>query len=1093
MNKKYEEFRAKAYSALRSLAKESTEFADAQMIIGSADTTASLKKHTIRKKIDTEWIERIEAALPSIDLIVRNPSVAIEDVEEILPVELTRRISEKTIKHLAQHTNYILSVKDDEVIPSKLLNVFREETLLTYENKFVNTLLVRLAAFVDKRYKALLGGSGTEENFKFDYETEFEHFISDESGRNTARINLSIELTSPLNEGISELDHDINAKYADALERIKKINLAIVGFMSSPFSAKLGRNFIRPPVIRTNAILKNKNLKECLNLWEYIEGCDKVGYSFVGDETLEMPSDMFVSDLYSSVALQYTQFYNGVIEGEEDSKIIARNNLFETLPEFDTDINEEEIDDYLVYDSEYRKTVPVSRLMNNRKKLSEDEKRIREAIVIALRADDILCAELIAREEDERRLERERRAKEEEERRAREEAERQRREEEERTRAEEEAARRLAEEEAAALEGKLPVEIRYKRSFMSRYIQADETLQNYYTEIKNTLLSYKGVKARTSFRCETYKHRKQILAKINVMGKALYVYLALTPSEYEDKNCISIIDKPAFKDTPVLVKVKSDRSFSQAMRLIEIMMREQGITSGELQSEDYRLPYEDDDALIDKGLIKVILPNGTVLGEGDETVKANLSELLKDIRKELEEKKVSEHSDEPAEPVTDVALAETEEVSSDITETDGEPIESIELTLTEDTAFPVEIRYKRSFMSRYIQADETLQNYYTEIKNTLLSYKGVKARTSFKCETYKHRKQILAKINVMGKALYVYLALTPSEYEDKNCISIIDKPAFKDTPVLVKVKSDRSFSQAMRLIDIMMNEQGLLKGETPCADYRLPYEDDDALIGKGLIKVMLPSGVVLGEGDETVKANLSEMLEPMRRTPTEKTDLTDDLVTDVAFAETEEVSSDITETDGEPIESIELTLTEDTAFPVEIRYKRSFMSRYIQADESLQNYYTEIKNTLLSYKGVKARTSFRCETYKEHKRILAKINVMGKALYLYLALTPSEYEGRNCISIVDKPAFKDTPVLVKVKSDRSFSQAMRLINDVMLGCEMISENPEKANYCLPYEDDETLIKRGLIKLMLPKGAVLNDGDEIVKADICEVFDSLKKN
>ncbi len=135
MNKNYEKFRQEAFSALRGLAKECPEFSDAEMLVASAETTASLKRNTVHKNIDIEWIEKIEAALPYIDIIVRFPKVAIEDVDEILPVELSKHITEKTIKHLAQHTNFILDITDEgDVIPQKLLNVFHDETVLTYEN-----------------------------------------------------------------------------------------------------------------------------------------------------------------------------------------------------------------------------------------------------------------------------------------------------------------------------------------------------------------------------------------------------------------------------------------------------------------------------------------------------------------------------------------------------------------------------------------------------------------------------------------------------------------------------------------------------------------------------------------------------------------------------------------------------------------------------------------------------------------------------------------------------------------------------------------------------------------------------------------------
>jgi predicted component of viral defense system (DUF524 family) len=161
---------------LQQLAKQSPDFEQARMLIGAADTEAALKSRTVRKTVDTEWIDRVEAALPALDLIIRTPTVVIEDQEEVVPVELTRRISEKSIKHLAQHTNLIREINGDEVTPSSILNVYHEESYLTYENKFVNTLLVRLAAFVDKRHRALVGGSGVEQNYEFDYGVDFEHF-----------------------------------------------------------------------------------------------------------------------------------------------------------------------------------------------------------------------------------------------------------------------------------------------------------------------------------------------------------------------------------------------------------------------------------------------------------------------------------------------------------------------------------------------------------------------------------------------------------------------------------------------------------------------------------------------------------------------------------------------------------------------------------------------------------------------------------------------------------------------------------------------------------------------------------------------------
>ncbi len=829
MNQIYEEFRTKAFSALRGLSKEFPEFADAEMLVASAETKASLKRNTLRKNIDTSWVDAIEQALPALDLIIRNPGIAIEDVDEILPIELSKHITEKSIKHLAQHTNLILDVKDnDEVVPQKILNVYHEETYLTYENKFVNTLLARLSAFVDKRYRSLVDGSGIERNYKFDYVTEFEHHLPDDGGRNSARINLRIELTSPLNEEMSESDIEVIERYKVTVERIKRINMALISYRSSAFSQRLGRNYVRPPVIRTNAILKNKNLRECLTLWEYIESYDKVGYTLLLDEYKEIPSSNYITDLYSSVALQYTNFYNGVAENE-GNRLISKKHLIENDPDFNTDTDIDELEDYVVYDSEYKKTVPVSRLMNNKKKLSEDEKRIHTAIIVALKADEILNAELVAKEAEARRLAREKRLAEE--------AERKRLEEEARLRAEAEAkeaeARRLA--ELAAMP---PVEISYRRSFMARFIQTTDEIKEYYDEIKNLLLSYKGVKARTSWSAESFKCGRQHIAKIDVKGKTLYVSLALDPKEYENTKYFFSDVSEKSRELPMLLKVKSERGKRHAIELIEAEMAKLGIERTEREYEDFKKPFEETEALIDQGLIKVILPKGVEYIDGMPVKRLDFEEI-EARRKQLE-----------AEAAEAKRLADEAEAKR----------------LAELAAMtPVEISYRRSFMARFIQTTDEIKEYYDEIKNLLLSYKGVKARISWSAENFKRGRQHIAKIDVKGKTMYVSLALDPKEYENTKYFFNDVSERYPELPMQTKVKSERGKRHVMELIVEEMEKLGFEKlDEREYEDFKKPFEETDALIDQGLIKVILPKGVEYIDGMPTRQLNFEE-IEAIRR------------------------------------------------------------------------------------------------------------------------------------------------------------------------------------------------------------------------------------
>ena len=192
----------------------------------------------------------------------------------------------------------------------------------------------------------------------------------------------------------------------------------------------------------------------------------------VTDEFREMPSDDYISELYSSVALQYLQFYTGVVGDDADNRLLSERRLNETFPDFDSELDLEEVDDFTVYDTDYRKLLPISTFLKNRRKLSEDERKMRVAIEVALRADRILFDEYLAEQEALRLAEEARKA-------------------------EEERLARLREE-------RKNIEYRYIRTFLARLIQADDETKGYYGEIKNKFLSYKKVKSRISKKCETW-------------------------------------------------------------------------------------------------------------------------------------------------------------------------------------------------------------------------------------------------------------------------------------------------------------------------------------------------------------------------------------------------------------------------------------------------------------------------------------------------------------------------------------------------------------------------------------------------------------
>ena len=173
------------------------------------------------------------------------------------------------------------------------------------------------------------------------------------------------------------------------------------------------------------------------------------------------------------------------------------------------------------------------------------------------------------------------------------------------------------------------VSVRFRTSFESRYIQSG-ALQDYYSPIKNALLSYKGVKARTSWNYESFNKGRVQCAKINFKGNALLVYLALDPANYNAKkyHFNDMTGKPKFADVPMLMKVKSDRALKYTLELIEEMMKVLEIPAGEAASVDYHVPYETTEQLAARGLVKVIAPTGTTLGENATVKKTNVGAML---------------------------------------------------------------------------------------------------------------------------------------------------------------------------------------------------------------------------------------------------------------------------------------------------------------------------------------------------------------------------------------------------------------------------------------------------------------------------------
>lgn len=160
--------------------------------------------------------------------------------------------------------------------------------------------------------------------------------------------------------------------------------------------------------------------------------------------------------------------------------------------------------------------------------------------------------------------------------------------------------------------------------------------------------------------------------------------------------------------------------------------------------------------------------------------------------------------------------------------------------IEEETGLAIVARYKWTFMARLIQAPDEIKGFYSDLKNQLLSYNKVSSRVSSSYDSINLGRKGIAKFNVRGKTLYLYLALDPTQFDGTkyNVIASTSKK-YEAVPCLYKIKSERKFKWAKQLVDILAQQLGLVAGEVKNDDYRPASMTLSELIAQGYVKELV--------------------------------------------------------------------------------------------------------------------------------------------------------------------------------------------------------------------------------------------------------------
>ena len=289
-------------------------YGDISSALSEGNCRASFTEKLMLRAVDEIWVRAIEDCVNSLDELIRNPNHYIAETEEVLPIELTKKITGRSVAHLCRHTDY-LREDNDEIMPTKMLNIFRDDSFMTYENKFLNTLIKRLYLFVGRRYDVMKERGADEKTQTLEFENAFG------IGEGKARVKISVEY--------SERNETEDAKKVLAgsglWARVERLYSIVTSYINSSFVKEMGESYIRPPVLRTNAIIKNKYFRECLALWEFIETYDDSGYGISVEEREKEISPEFAARLFADAATLYYTFRHNTDEhyGEDDAREYA--------------------------------------------------------------------------------------------------------------------------------------------------------------------------------------------------------------------------------------------------------------------------------------------------------------------------------------------------------------------------------------------------------------------------------------------------------------------------------------------------------------------------------------------------------------------------------------------------------------------------------------------------------------------------------------------------------------------------------------------------------------------------------------------------
>ena len=258
----------------------------------------SLDGKTNEKVIDMDWVVAIEETLPYIQKAIDEQRRFIKQVENVVRIELARKVGPESVKHLSQHTNFIAKVDDDGMVtPNKILTTEREESFAIYENRVLMKLIRKALIFVDDKYSKMKDVPNDSYN-KIQMERQVNF--------NDKKIEFSINY---INESHDKLADDLDVLDVSELsdfDRIRRIRSTLNEFLNTQLMREIAKEpEVRPPITQTNLLKKNPNFKKAMELWTFLDSYKRTGFEIVSEDYHGKMDEQIQQDVYFAMGFEH--------------------------------------------------------------------------------------------------------------------------------------------------------------------------------------------------------------------------------------------------------------------------------------------------------------------------------------------------------------------------------------------------------------------------------------------------------------------------------------------------------------------------------------------------------------------------------------------------------------------------------------------------------------------------------------------------------------------------------------------------------------------------------------------------------------------